>query len=126
MTLRCDPETPTLLTCAPVRFRGGVADLLQQCEHLAVVRHGELLGVVGLADLARAVLGQTPRPELFRRIGSTAHNSFAREVKMIAEGILPGALGNDLRDASELVSMLRIRDHAGAIAEVASRGHPPG
>ena len=49
-------------------------------------------------------------------IGSTQRNTFARLEDIIEANILPHGRGPDLRDAYELIAMVRIRQQARAIA----------
>lgn len=60
--------------------------------------------------------GTAPVADLIRvhalAVGSPARNSFARLEDVIAANILPTGRGQDLRDALELISMVRIRHQA--------------
>ena len=116
----------------------------------AVVRRKARESSRFVLGMARDALGQTPGPDLFRRIakkghgerskpidikrqgttafsdlirvyamaiGSGSRNSFARLQDVIAAEIVPTALGHEVRDALELMSTVRIRHQARAIAE---------
>ncbi|MCD8512904.1 MAG: cyclic nucleotide-binding protein, partial [Nitrincola sp.] len=63
-------------------------------------------GTAPLADLARVHA---------LAIGSKARNSFLRLDEIIEADILPRGRGQDLRDALELISMVRIRHQALAL-----------
>lgn len=60
--------------------------------------------------------GTAPLADLIRvhalAVGSAAHNSFERLQDIIEAGILPPGNGPDLRDALELIAMVRIRHQA--------------
>ncbi|VTP65032.1 Predicted signal-transduction protein containing cAMP-binding and CBS domains [Serratia rubidaea] len=60
--------------------------------------------------------GTAPLADLIRvhalAIGSRARNSFARLQEIIEADILPHGRGQDLRDALEFISMVRIRHQA--------------
>ncbi|GLR64788.1 DUF294 nucleotidyltransferase-like domain-containing protein [Marinospirillum insulare] len=62
--------------------------------------------------------GTAPVADLIRvhalAIGSKAHNTFERLEDIIAANILPKGRGQDLRDALELISIVRIRHQAKA------------
>ncbi|RUO19822.1 DUF294 nucleotidyltransferase-like domain-containing protein [Aliidiomarina haloalkalitolerans] len=64
--------------------------------------------------------GTAPLVDLVRvhalSIGSTQRNTFARLEDIIEANILPHGRGPDLRDAYELIAMVRIRQQARAIA----------
>lgn len=63
--------------------------------------------------------GTAPVADLIRvhalAIGSKAHNSFDRLEDIIAANVLPKGRGQDLRDALELISIVRIRHQAKAL-----------
>ncbi|SFX25594.1 DUF294 nucleotidyltransferase-like domain-containing protein [Marinospirillum alkaliphilum] len=65
--------------------------------------------------------GTAPVADLIRvhalAVGSSARNSFERLEDIIQAGILPSGRGQDLRDALELISMVRIRHQALALRE---------
>lgn len=65
--------------------------------------------------------GTAPLADLIRvhtlAIGSRARNSFARLEDVMEANILPAGRGPDLRDALELISMVRIRHQALAIEQ---------
>lgn len=63
--------------------------------------------------------GTAPLADLIRvhalAIGSTSRNTFARLEDVIEAGVLPKGRGPDLRDAFELIAMVRIRHQAHSI-----------
>lgn len=65
--------------------------------------------------------GTAPVADLIRvhalAVGSTQRNSFARLEDIMEANILPKGRGPDLRDALELISMVRIRHQAIALTE---------
>ncbi|WP_114417434.1 putative nucleotidyltransferase substrate binding domain-containing protein [Marinospirillum perlucidum] len=65
--------------------------------------------------------GTAPVADLIRvhalAVGSRSHNSFDRLQDIIAAQILPKGRGQDLRDALELIAMVRIRHQALALEE---------
>lgn len=65
--------------------------------------------------------GTAPVADLIRvhalAVGSSARNSFERLEDIIAANILPKGRGQDLRDALELISMVRIRHQALSIQQ---------